>query len=210
MPCRSSRVVKVILAGGMFIIASFSGAGCAGLDPGDSPRILSPDGRVGVEVCLRRGAPHYRIDYDGRPVILPSSMGFTFRKAAPLLDGFVIDSVETGSFDEIWRPVWGQRSQIRNCYNELSVGLKEAGAPGRRMSVVFRVYDDGVGFRYEIPRQQGLEDFEITTERTRFTFAADHSAYYIPADLDSYEHLYRNTPLSEIKAAGKIVEIPSE
>lgn len=178
------------------------GASSVAPESDTSSELLSPDGRVKVVFSLRRGTPHYRIDHDGKPVIVPSSLGFTFRDAEPLLGGFRMASTRVGSFDETWKPVWGQRKHIRNHYNELRVDLEESGAPGRKMALIFRAYDDGVGFRYEIPEQEGVTDFEIMAERTRFAFAGDHKAWWIPADLDAYEHLYRNTPLSRVKAVG--------
>ena len=179
---------------------SVSGASCAGSDSAGATLVRSPDGNIEVAFSLRRGVPHYRVYYAGKPVIVPSSLGFTFRKADALAEGFEIEEAGISSFDETWTPVWGQRKEIRNNYNELRVTLVQRATGPRRMTVVFRVFDDGVGFRYEIPRQEGLESFEIMSEKTRFTFAADHSAWHIPADPDSYEHLYRNTPLSAVKA----------
>jgi len=192
---------KARLLGGFAIVMIVVGAAVPGCLSGQAEpaEIKSPDGRITVTFSLRRGAPHYQIEHDGRPVILPSPMGFTFRNMKPLHNGFGIAGVEKSTFDETWKPVWGQRSEIRNHYNELRVTLVEKRASGRQLSLVFRAFDGGVGFRYEIPRQEGIADFEIMAEKTRFTFASDHSAWYIPADLDSYEHLYRNTPLSEAK-----------
>lgn len=197
---KSRLIMKVLIAGGLFVVMSALGASGAEGGAADMARVTSPDGRIAVVFSLKRGAPHYRIDFEEKPVILPSALGFTFRNKSPLVDDFVVESAGTSSFDETWHPVWGQRSEIRNKYNELRVILREERSGGREMAVVFRVYDDGVGFRYEIPRQRDIEDFEIMSEKTQFTFAGDHSVWYIPADLDSYEHLYRNEPLSEVKA----------
>jgi hypothetical protein len=202
MQTESYYIGKVLFAGGLLITVALLGAWSAGSESGASRELLSPDGKVKVVFSLLRGTPHYRIDYDGEPIIVASSLGFTFRKAEPLVGGFRIAGSQTSTLDETWRPVWGQRNQIRNHYNELRVGLVEVGAAARELAVVFRAYDDGVGFRYEIPEQPGIGDFEIMAERTRFAFAGDHSAWWIPADLDTYEHLYRNTPLSHVKAVG--------
>jgi alpha-glucosidase len=193
-------IKRVRITGGLLFIMCLAGASCAGHGSADSVGVASPDGRVSASLSIRRGVPHYRIDFGGKPVILPSPMGFTFRNRAPFLDGFKIAGVDTGSLDQTWVPVWGQRGEIRNSYNELKVTLVQEKTGRREMVVVFRVFDDGVGFRYEIPRQPDIQEFEIMAEKTQFTFAADHSAWWIPADLDSYEHLYRHTPLSEVKA----------
>jgi alpha-glucosidase len=209
MRVKSDYIKRVALAGGMFVIMSLCGASCAG-QSADMPRVVSPDGKVEVLFSLRRGAPEYRINRGGKPVVLPSALGFTFRNKPPLLDGFRIGSVETTSFDETWSPVWGQRSEIRNNYNELRVHLLQEKSGDREMTVVFRVYDDGVGFRYEIPRQKDITDFEIMSEKTAFVFAGDHSVWWIPADLDSYEHLYRNTRLKQVKAVATPVTMETE
>jgi alpha-glucosidase len=210
MQMKSDYFKRVLIAGGLFVIMSGFGVSRTAGDSAGALRVTSPDGSVEVVFSLRRGAPHYRIDYKGRPLILPSALGFTFRNKAPLLDGFVIGSAETGSYDETWHPVWGQRSEICNKYNELRIVLSQEKSGGREMAVVFRVYDDGLGFRYEIPRQRGIEDFEIMSEKTQFAFAGDHSVWYIPADLDSYEYLYRHAPLSKVKAVATPVTMETE
>jgi len=207
---KTDYIKRVMIAGGLFLIMSAFSASCGGGDPAVEPQVTSPGGDIEVAFWLRGGEPHYRVDYRGKAVIHPSALGFTFRNKPPLLDGFVIKNAETSSFDETWRPVWGQRSEIRNNYNELRVVLSQEKSGGREMAVVFRVYDDGVGFRYEIPRQKNIEDFEIMSEKTQFTFAGDHSVWYIPADLDSYEHLYRNAPLSEVRATATPVTMETE
>ena len=210
MPKKFDYITKVAFAGGLLIAMAVSGSSSADAPTGGIPEVLSPDGRVRVVFSLPAGAPHYRIDYDGKPLILPSGLGFTFRNAGPLVGGLRIDRFETRTFDETWQPVWGQRSEFRNHYNELSVDLVEANAPHREVAVVFRVYDDGVGLRYEIPAGPGIGDFEIMAEKTRFAFAGDHSTWWIPADLDSYEHLYRNTPLSEVKGMATPVTMKTD
>jgi hypothetical protein len=192
---------KAVLAGGLLFTMAVFAPGAAGAGPGGSHVALSPDGRVRVEFYLEDGVPHYRVDFAGRPVMLPSAMGFTFRSAPPMVDRFEVALAEISSFDETWQPVWGQRESIRNNYNQLRIVLKDSRAGGREMAVIFRVFDDGLGFRYELPAGPNLHEFEIMSEKTQFAFAADNSAWYIPADPDSYEHLYRNAPLSEVKTA---------
>jgi alpha-glucosidase len=203
MALKSGGLNRLIMIGGLLAAMGISGMSDAapGSAQSGARETRSPDGRLRIVFSLMRGVPHYRIDYDRKPVILPSPLGFTFRNQPDMLEGFTIERVETTAVDETWRPVWGQRSSIRSNYNELRVVLRQDKTPAREMTLVFRAFDDGAGFRYEIPEQAGMESFEIMSEKTRFAFAADHSAWWIPADLDSYEHLYRNTPLSDVKAA---------
>lgn len=161
--------------------------------------VASPDGSLVVTFELDDGAPRYRVDRFGREVIRPSRLGFAFQDAPPLAEGFRVVSSDTSTFDETWTQPWGEQKDIRNHYRELRVALGEAAAPSRRMDVVFRVYDDGLGFRYEIPAQPGLDSLVIMDELTEFALAGDHEAWWIPAYWwNRYEYLYRNTPVSEI------------
>lgn len=161
--------------------------------------ISSPDGRIEVAFLLENGVPYYKVDRDGQPVILPSKMGFTFEDAAPLNRNLSIVNVETSAFDETWTQPWGEVKEIREHYNELRIELKETTSEPRRITIVFRIFDDGVGFRYEWPEQEHFADFEITDEQTEFILTGDHQAWWIPAFWGNrYEYLYRNTPISEI------------
>lgn len=169
--------------------------------------VKSPDGRLEVRLSLRGESPHYEVAYDGAAVILPSPLGFTFRREKPMVGNFAVDEVSRSSFDETWEPVWGQTDRIRNAYNELSVRLIEKLPPNRRMDIIFRAFDDGLGFRYEFPEQDNLRDFEIMTEETHFAFGGNHTAWWIPADFDSYEHLYTRSALDEVTAAGTPITI---
>ncbi len=176
----------------------------AGLSSAGPATVDSPDGSVRVTFDAEEGRPRYRIDRFGRELIRPSAMGFILKKAAPLDGPFEISSVRTRAFDETWVQPWGEKREIRNRYNELTVSLTEKKKTGRRMDVVFRVYEDGVGFRYEIPAQKGLERFEITDELTEFAIAGDPGAWWIPAynrDQVEYEQLYRRTPVSAMDTA---------
>ncbi len=164
--------------------------------------VSSPDGRIELGVGVREmGAPFYRVRRDGAPVIADSSLGFTLKDAPNLVEGFEIAGVERRENDSVWRPLWGQREEVRDHYREIVVSLVQAEPPGRRMSVVFRVFDDGVGFRYVLPEQEGLEEISILSEETEFRLAGDHTAWWISDDWDTYEELYRETPVSRI---GKI------
>ncbi|WP_224448144.1 glycoside hydrolase family 97 protein [Haloprofundus salilacus] len=160
----------------------------------------SPDGSVRVRFSVGGGRPRYAVQYEDRQVIRPSPLGFQFRDVPSMTDGFAISGVERNGADETWEPVWGTKSEIRDNYNELIVGLQESSSPGRSLTLVFRAYDDGVGFRYVLPEQENLGEFAITNETTGFRFAGDYTTWWIPDDYDNYEYLYEETPLSEISA----------
>jgi len=192
----------LVLLGGLVMAILIGGAlegGCMASRLGKTS-VASPDGKLVVGFSLEAGAPRYEVEYDGTTLIHPSAMGFTFRHLEPMMDDFSVAATSAREFAETWKPVWGQRSEIRSHYNELMVELLENNPPHRRMNIIFRVFNAGLGFRYEFPEQEGLTDFEIMDEETRFAFAGNHTAWWIPADFDSYEHLYNETPLDLILA----------
>src|ERR1051325_10999264 len=162
-------------------------------------RVASPDGRNQVTVAIRDGGLYYSIDRDGRPLFLPSRLGLAFRGVPPLRDSLrIVDSART-AHDETWTQPWGEVARVRDHHNELSVSLVETAPPGRRFTVVFRVFDDGVGFRYELPKQAGLDEFAITDELTEFTLEDDARAWWIPSNrprLDRSEMLFSSSPVS--------------
>ena len=165
------------------------------------------------------GTPQYSLNYGDTKVILPSNMGYELRgvlKAQKLVynedgtiskvdrksansfhDGFVVENFQTDSFDQTWAPVWGEEAQIRNHYNELLVNLVQT-STGRKMSIRFRLYDDGLGFRYEFPYQKKLSYFVIKEELTQFALAGDHMAWWLPGDYDTQEYEFTESRLSEI------------
>jgi alpha-glucosidase len=193
MKKRGARLVTALI--GLAMLSS----GCVPRDPGEVV-IHSPDERLKVSFAVVEGRPHYGVTYNGVEVIAPSSLGLTFRREKPMDRGFAIDEVlKTGS-DETWIPVWGQSGEIRSHYNEMTVNLIEKVPANRRMSIVFRVFDDGLGLRYHIPEQDGIGAFEIMSEDTRFSLTGNHTAWWIPADFDSYEHLYTESPLADVQA----------
>ena len=163
-------------------------------------QVLSPDGKIAVTFVLKQGVPFYQVAYEGEKLIVPSRLGFRFKEAPPLTGNFKILDTRTRSFDETWKPVWGEDDHIRNHYNELSVALQEQKQPGRKMTLVFRAFNDGVGFRYLLPDQPHLKKLQIIDELTQFNFAQNDTAWWIPADYDSYEKLYHKTPLTKITA----------
>ena len=186
----------------------------------DVQKLQSPDGVMEMTFQLTaEGTPQYALNYDGKKVILPSDLGFELRgvlKAQKLIynadgtiskedrepcnsfyDGFSVESVETSTFDETWEPVWGEEARIRNNYNELLVNLVQ-NSTERKMAIRFRLYNDGLGFRYEFPYQKNLSYFVIKEEMTQFALAGDHTAWWVPGDYDTQEYNFTESRLSEI------------
>ena len=163
----------------------------------------SPNGSVSVTFALTdTGVPTYQIDYKGKAVVKPSTLGIELAEENSLMDGFRINNTSTSSFDETWQPVWGEEREIRNHYNELLVEMEKP-ANGRFMNLRFRVYDDGVGFRYEFPQQRFLPYFVVKAEHTQFAMTGDHIAWWIPGDYDTQEYSYTESRLSEIRSLMK-------
>ena len=186
----------------------------------DVNKLTSPDGNMEMTFQLTaEGTPQYALSYGDQEVILPSNLGFELRgvlKAQKLIfnedgtiskedrepcnsfyDGFEVKNVETASFDETWEPVWGEEAQIRNNYNELLVCLEQTSTQ-RLMNLRFRLYKDGLGFRYEFPYQKNLSYFVIKEELTQFALTGDHTAWWVPGDYDTQEYNYVESRLSEI------------
>lgn len=164
--------------------------------------LTSPDGRLQLSFDLTAdGTPTYKMDYNNKPVIATSRLGLELKNQKSLLDGFKVERVSRSSFDETWQPVWGEQSSIRNHYNEMAVCLSQPDDNGhlREMIVRFRLYDDGVGFRYEWPAQDNFTYFTIKEERTEFAMTGDHTAYWIPGDYDTQEYDYTISRLSEVR-----------
>lgn len=164
--------------------------------------LTSPDGRLQLSFDLTNdGTPTYKMDYNNKPVIATSRLGLELKNQKSLLDGFKMERVSRTSFDETWQPVWGEQSSIRNHYNEMAVCLSQPDDNGhlREMIVRFRLYDDGVGFRYEWPAQDNFTYFTIKEERTEFAMTGDHTAYWIPGDYDTQEYDYTISRLSEVR-----------
>lgn len=164
--------------------------------------LTSPDGRLQLSFDLTAdGTPTYKMDYNNKPVIATSRLGLELKNQKSLLDGFKMERVSRSSFDETWQPVWGEQSSIRNHYNEMAVCLSQPDDNGhlREMIVRFRLYDDGVGFRYEWPAQDDFTYFTIKEERTEFAMTGDHTAYWIPGDYDTQEYDYTISRLSEVR-----------
>ena len=162
-------------------------------------QLTSPDGALRLNFSLDKGVPTYQLDYKDQAVVRPSHLGLQLAKGgADLTNGFTQTKAEHTSLDETWQPVWGEESSIRNHYNELAVTLSQEQTK-REMVIRFRLYDDGMGLRYEFPQQQNLVYFTLKEELTEFAMAGDHTAWWIPGDYDTQEYTWQTTRLSEIR-----------
>ena len=174
--------------------------------------VLSPNGNVKLTFSLTgNGVPTYELTYKNRAVVKPSHLGLELAKdkhaskgkqETDLMDGFKVERTRSSSFDETWKPVWGETSAIRNQYNELEVNLRQP-AHDRLVVIRFRVYDDGMGLRYEFPQQPNLNYFLIKEEHTQFAMAGDHTAWWLPGDYDTQEQETQESKLSEIRGRFK-------
>ena len=163
--------------------------------------VSSPDGRNKVGVGINEGRLYYMLSRDGRWIMMPSMLGFEFRGAPPLRDSLRITGQARRSHDETWTQPWGEVARLRDHHNELKISVVETTAPGRKFVVVFRAFNDGIGFRYEFPAQPALGEFVITDELTEFQLADDAKAWWIPSNrsrLDRSEMLYSSSPVSVI------------
>ena len=177
--------------------------------------VTSPNENVKLHFWLdEQGRPTYEMTFKDRPVVLPSHLGLVLAKdkhasrglkETDLMDGFDIANTTIDEADETWEPVWGETKTIRNHYRQLIVNLEQS-SHRRVMNLIFRVFDDGIGFRYEFPQQQELNYFLIQEEMTEFAMAGDHMAWWLPGDYDTQEQMTQQTRLSEIrKTFGKAV-----
>ncbi len=162
-------------------------------------QVQSPNGTLKCTFSLTdEGQPSYRLDLGEKAVIKPSMLGFDLADGSELRTGFELLDSEESTFDNTWQTVWGEESSIRNHYNQLIVKLHQKGT-ARYMNIVFRLFDDGLGFRYEFPQQKGLNYFVIKEEDSQFAMTGDHMAYWIPGDYDTQEYDYTKSRLSEIR-----------
>lgn len=161
--------------------------------------VTSPNGEMKLTFTLRDSKPYYSVSFRGKPVIKPSRLGYELHNADNLLEGFTQTGEKTSTFDETWTPVWGENKTIRNHYKELLVNLIQE-KTGRVMNLRFRVYDEGVGLRYEFPQEGSkLNYFVVKEECTEFALTGDHIAWWIPGDYDTQEYEYSRSRLSEIR-----------
>ncbi len=184
---------KVVL-----ILAAALLASCCGVEIKDYETLSSPDGKLEVRVGLTaKGAPAYELLHEGNAVVKPSRLGFELIGMDDLKDGFSLVDASRDSLDETWEPVWGEEASIRNHYNEMLVRLTRK--DGVNMNLRFRLYDEGLGFRYEFPMENALVYFWVKEELTEFAMAGDHTAWWIPGDLDTQEYNYTESRLSQIR-----------
>ncbi len=168
---------------------------CANLFP---QTIHSPNGKLKLDFKLNdEGEPLYSLSFKQKEVITPSKLGIEIKDQQSFDKGFTIVKIDSAVFDETWKPVWGEVKEIRNNYKELAVTLKQS---ERTVVVRFRLFDDGLGFRYEFPKQNNLAYFIVSNELTQFNLTGDHNAFWIPGDFDSNEYFYIHCRLSEIDA----------
>jgi hypothetical protein len=168
--------------------------------PAQSQQLKSPNGKFVMEFTLQNdGTPSYSLNYKSKAVVKPSKLGLELKNdKKSLLNDFTVVDTKTATFDENWKPVWGEVASIRNHYNELAVTLNQK-ETDRQIVIRFRLFDDGLGFRYEFPSQKNLTYFVIKEERTQFAMAGDHTAFWIPGDYDTQEYDYTTSKLSEIR-----------
>ena len=162
--------------------------------------VSSPNGNVSLQFALDEGGrPTYQLTYKQQQVVKTSRLGLELAGQENLMDGFQVSDTETSTFDETWQPVWGETKTIRNHYNEMAVTLNQA-SMNRDIVIRFRVYNEGMGLRYEFPQQQKLNYFVVKEEHTQFAMTGDHTAWWIPGDYDTQEYDYMETRLSEIRS----------
>src|SRR5215471_11387610 len=190
---RRSLSYRLILSVALLIASHSAGA----------LELRSPDKNLALTFDLtQQGQPEYSLTYKGKIVLKPSLMGFELVKAKPLTSDFSIVKQDTSTFDETWKPVWGQESEIRNHYNELAVILKQ-GSTDRIVLIRFRLFNDGLGFRYEFPEQEDLKAFTLKDEVTQFALSGDNKAWWLAGDFDTEEYSTMTSNLSEVRAKFK-------
>ncbi|HEV7781600.1 MAG TPA: glycoside hydrolase family 97 protein [Chitinophagaceae bacterium] len=167
-----------------------------------SYKTSSPDGTMLLEVShSAEGALVYRITYKGRTAVAFSGLGMKLKTPDLLLAKFDMAGIDSSATDETWKPVWGESSSIRNNYRQLVFKLKDRSGSGTQLNIIFRVFNDGVGFRYSFPKQEKLNHFIIEDELTQFVMTGDHKTFWIPGDYDTNEFIYNTSKLSEVDAS---------
>lgn len=167
-------------------------------------QVTSPDGTLTASIGLSdTGQPYYWVAHKGTTIIDTSYMSLEVKDLSAFKNGFTITASETSTMNEDWEMPWGEQRTVNNHYNELKVSLEENTVTPKKMNLIFRVYDDGLGFRYEFPEQEGITEMLIIDENTEFNLTADHKVWWQPGDWDIYEHLYNETSFSNIDALSK-------
>jgi hypothetical protein len=173
-------------------------------------QITSPNKNLVMNFALSPdGTPTYKLNYKNREVIKTSKLGIETKDVASFINGFEIVKSETNTFNENWTPVWGEEKTIKNNYNELLVTIAQKSVEGRYIRIRFRLFDDGLGFRYEFPSQKNLNYFIIKEERTQFALAGDHKTWWLPGDYDTQEYHTTTSYLSEVRGKMKAAVTPN-
>ncbi|MBI9057670.1 MAG: glycoside hydrolase family 97 protein [Labilibaculum sp.] len=162
--------------------------------------VNSPDGKISLQFYLEEGQSTYGLSFNGKPIIEPSKLGFDFQNMPSIDKGWKIASTQLLPGNSTWEMQWGEKRVVKDHFNQLIVKLEEENAPNRKMNLVFKVYNDGIGFRYVFPKQEAMRELIITDENTQFNLTGDHKVWWIPGDWDIYEHLYHTTQFTGIDA----------
>ncbi|AUC83817.1 alpha-glucosidase [Polaribacter sp. ALD11] len=172
-------------------------------------KIESPDNKIKVSVNTSQGI-YYTVNFKDSVIINPSKLGYEFKNANPLSKNFIVTDYSITQSNTKWTTVWGEKSVIEDNYNQLLICLQEKDGFKRKLNLYFKIYNDGIGFRYEIPKQKNIDSLLITQELTEFNFVKNHSGWYIPANFESYETLYKNASLNEIESANTPITLETE
>ena len=201
-----NRLAKATIGATLALAALVGCSGQGAPAMGGRAELSSPDGVLTLTFGFTKdGQPVYKLERAGAEVVKASRLGFDLCDGTSLTGGFELEGTETGCLEETWHPVWGEERDIRNNYNELLVRLVRS--DGVRMNLRFRLYDDGLGFRYEFPQDNKLRYFNIKEELTEFAMTGDHTAWWISGDYDTQEYNYSRTPLSGIRAASRATRL---
>ena len=164
----------------------------------EAQNVSSPSKTISLSFKLSSdGKPTYSVNYKTKPIVKESSLGIAIKESKSLETNFRIDTIDQKSFNETWQPVLGEQLNIKNSYNEMTVALSQP-STDRKINIIFRVFDEGIAFRYEFPKQKNLNYFIISDEKSQFNLVGNHKAFWIPGDYDSQEYAYNETKLSEI------------
>jgi len=186
--------MKILIAIALFISVQFTQAQ-------DIYIVHSPNSNIKVEFTLdKEGKPFYKVFHKDQAVINTSYMGFDLKDAPSLSSNFKVVNTNTAAFNETWPMPWGEQLEVENNYNELKINLAEKTGLKRNLSITYRVFNDGIGFKYDFPEQENLKEVIITDENTEFALTGDHMAFWAPGDWDIYEHLYGTSRVSKINA----------
>lgn len=198
------RIYKNLMTQAAFFLGSLSLIALIGCQRAKHAEVKSPSENIAVQVQNNEdGTITYSVNFKNTVVVKPSGIGFEFLEHPPIDKGLFISGITKRTFKETWEMPWGEQRVVDNHYNEMIVSVQEKENPKRKLNLIFRVFDDGLGFRYEFPEQSGLKDVCITEENTRFNLSGDHTCWWLPGDWDISEHLYTKTAFSEIDGLSK-------